>query len=142
MRKGRVSNWIRRDLREAIYARDGYRCVYCDAHADDAKIGKPHSLDHKTPPSRYRGVHYANHPSNLLTACWDCNTKKGSMTLPEFLEEIGQTHRYSPIRNRLRIDVLKKLENERKLRRHVQKLIERGELALPAKEIDDDDIPF
>ena len=63
--------------REEIFARDGYRCVYCGAQFE------PHALtvDHVQP--RVRGGD--NTPGNVVTACGGCNTAKGHRKLAEFL---------------------------------------------------------
>ena len=59
-------NWIRKDLRLAIYMRDHGRCVYCES-------SEALTLDHLRPVSRGGG----NHPRNLVTACSACNSERG-----------------------------------------------------------------
>ena len=66
---GQGSNWIRRTTRIAIYARDGWACVYCGARAeDDATL----TLDHVL-ACELGGT---NAPGNLVTCCLSCNSAK------------------------------------------------------------------
>ena len=71
-RKGRSSSWIRRSTRLAIYARDGFDCVYCRAVCPPPYNGLGLTLDHVIPRAR-GGTH---DPTNLVTACLRCNSKK------------------------------------------------------------------
>lgn len=66
-----MSTWIRPETRLAIYARDGYRCVYHDKVFDAADL----SLDHLDP--RQEGGDHT--PYNLITACVDCNSARKAM---------------------------------------------------------------
>ena len=71
-------HWIRDKKRFAIYERDDYRCVYCDASPN---CGSPTTLtlDHLLP----RELGGSNEASNLVTACLTCNSarqKKGMRT--------------------------------------------------------------
>jgi 5-methylcytosine-specific restriction endonuclease McrA len=63
--------------RERIFARDGMRCVYCgcDFAADQLTV------DHVEP--RMRGGDQSD--GNLVTACRDCNSRKGSLPAWAFL---------------------------------------------------------
>lgn len=75
------SQWIRADLRLAIYLRDEIRCVYCgrDLHgADPQDI----TLDHVHPWS----AGGENTPSNLITACRSCNCARGARTLASYAD--------------------------------------------------------
>jgi HNH endonuclease len=69
-------------LRERVFARDGYRCVYC------AGVYPPEllSLDHVQP--RMRGGD--NSEGNLVTACKGCNTRKGHLAAWAFLAELPE----------------------------------------------------
>lgn len=60
------AKWIRREKRLAIYARDGFECVYCQTHENL-------SLDHLHPRSKGRD----NRSRNLVTACRMCNMQRG-----------------------------------------------------------------
>lgn len=76
-----TGQWIRSDLRLAIYLRDGLRCVYCgrDLHgADPQDI----TLDHVTPWS-HGGENTAE---NLVTACRHCNCSRGARTLRSYAD--------------------------------------------------------
>lgn len=54
------------NLRQQIYGRDDYQCVYCG--------GPPQHLDHIQAKSK-KGK---DAPSNLVTACRSCNTSKNA----------------------------------------------------------------
>lgn len=63
--------WIRNEKRCAIYARDGFRCVYCLSR--DVRL----VIDHVDPSG-------GNTEDNLVSACADCNEDKGSRTPQEW----------------------------------------------------------
>lgn len=75
---GLQSQWTApKALREAVYARDGHRCIYCGS---EERL----SLDHRTP--EIRG---GNHDmDNLATACLSCNGAKRDMTETEYREYV------------------------------------------------------
>lgn len=62
-----------------MFARDGYRCVYCGQQFEPALL----TVDHVQP--RVRGGDRSG--GNLVTACGGCNTLKGHRRLAEFLLE-------------------------------------------------------
>lgn len=137
-------SWIQPDLREAIYRRDGRTCVYCGA-VEDGAIQL--TLDHKTPPSRYKGKFYANHPTNLVTACLSCNSSKGDATMPEYVIRIGKPELDSIIRNRLRKSWQKQLDAirfERRLAAAVQERLDQltKQCTIVWTNRGDDDVPF
>jgi hypothetical protein len=71
---GLQSQWTPpKALRQAVYERDGFKCVYCGS-------GDRLSLDHRTPEIR-GGTH---HIDNLATACLSCNGAKRDMTEAEY----------------------------------------------------------
>ena len=73
------SNWIRKSTRNAIYARDGFRCAYCQRAVKTT--GRPFeraTLDHVDPAVQ------GSAPSAVVTACRGCNTLKGLMSLTAF----------------------------------------------------------
>jgi hypothetical protein len=83
---GQGSNWIRREKRLRIYARDGWRCVWCQAFVTDGKQlreaiamgGGP--LDRKLATLDHflaRGRGGTNDAANLLTSCIGCNEQRG-----------------------------------------------------------------
>lgn len=83
-RKGQerpTGQWIRSDLRLAIYLRDEFRCAYCgkDLHgADPFEL----TLDH---------IHAwsaggENEPTNLVTACRSCNCARGAKKLADYAD--------------------------------------------------------
>ena len=56
--------------RYAVLERDGYRCRYCGATAQEARL----HIDHVNPVA----VGGNNDPENLVTACVDCNLGKSA----------------------------------------------------------------
>jgi hypothetical protein len=65
-------DWLWEPTRQAIYLRDGDRCVACD-HEGPWFL----TVDHVDP----RGGHA---PSNLATLCVRCNSQKRSLSLEEW----------------------------------------------------------
>lgn len=63
--------------REDVFARDGYRCVYCGGEFPVEQL----SVDHVQP--RVKGGDRSG--GNLVTACGGCNTRKGHRPLAAFL---------------------------------------------------------
>lgn len=80
------SHWIRPEKRLAIYARDGWCCVYCGAAADE---GAALSLDHLQ-PRELGGSHDA---ANLLTACVRCNSTRRDLPLRAWLATLRDAGR-------------------------------------------------
>lgn len=56
-----------------VFKRDGFRCVYCGG----TPLQRPLHVDHVVPLAEGGG----NEPSNLVTACADCNLGKGPVPL-------------------------------------------------------------
>lgn len=71
------SDWL--DLREAVFARDGYGCVYCGS-------GRDLHCDHVHPVA-LGGSHDIG---NLATSCATCNLSKGSKTLAEWRPDLAE----------------------------------------------------
>ena len=71
---------ISKRLRFEIFRRDGYACVYCGRRTPSITL----EVDHRLP----RCMGGSDDPSNLVSACWDCNRGKGPL-LPddEYAEE-------------------------------------------------------
>ena len=79
----RVPQAIKRRIsRRALFARDGWRCVYCGTS------GGRLTLDHVVPRSRGGDSVW----ENVVTACAPCNLRKGDRTL----EQAGMALRTSP----------------------------------------------
>lgn len=55
------------DIRRAVYARDGFRCVWCGRD-------EPLTLDHITPWS----AGGSDDSRNLRTLCWPCNERRSN----------------------------------------------------------------
>ena len=70
-------NWIRQSSRLAIYLRDRLACAYCGATVEDGAIL---SLDHLIPRSEGGD----NKPTNLVTACMECNRERGTARWREY----------------------------------------------------------
>lgn len=73
--------------RRAVFARDGHRCQYCGATAEN--------IDHVIPRSR-GGTHTWE---NVVAACRPCNTRKED----RFLHEVGLTLLRTPAQPRERV---------------------------------------
>lgn len=77
----RVPKYIKTDNQKVplsktnIFKRDGHTCVYCGVNKR-----KDLTIDHVIPQSKGG----KNTWNNLVTACFKCNNKKGSLDLEEF----------------------------------------------------------
>lgn len=71
------SNWARKDLRLAVYLRDGMACMWCGASLED---GVQLSLDHVTPHSNGGD----NSAANLVCSCKKCNDSRGNRPAAAF----------------------------------------------------------
>ena len=70
----RVPRSVQRKIsRRALFARDGWRCVYCGSS------GGRLTLDHVVPRSRGGDSVW----ENVVTACAPCNLRKGNRTIEE-----------------------------------------------------------
>ena len=79
----RVPHAVERKIsRRALFARDGWRCVYCGTG------GGRLTLDHVVPRSRGGDSVW----ENVVTACAPCNHRKGN----RLLDEVKMELRYSP----------------------------------------------
>jgi 5-methylcytosine-specific restriction endonuclease McrA len=77
----RVPRAVKRKIsRRALFARDGWRCVYC------GNGGSRLTLDHVVPRSRGGESVW----ENVVTACAPCNHRKGNRTLEEARMELLQ----------------------------------------------------
>jgi len=76
------SHWIKPVRRYAIYNRDGFTCVYCGKTVENTTL----SLDH------IRTLADSDKPDNrnvnLVTACRDCNSRRGKLDVAEFADKI------------------------------------------------------
>jgi hypothetical protein len=66
---------ISRRVRFEVLIRDGFRCRYCGHGAEDGAVLE---VDHVYP----RSLGGTDDPTNLVTACKDCNRGKGATVLP------------------------------------------------------------
>ena len=70
----RVPRAVQRKIsRRALFARDGWRCVYCGTASGRL------TLDHVVPRSRGGGSEW----ENVVTSCAPCNLRKGNRSLEE-----------------------------------------------------------
>ena len=60
-----------------VFARDGYRCVYCGGEFPAEEL----TVDHVQP--RMRGGDHSG--GNVVSACRGCNTEKGGARLADYL---------------------------------------------------------
>ena len=74
--------WIRSDLRLAIYLRDEFHCVYCGHNLHGAEPTEI-TLDHVRPWS----AGGSNDPDNLVTACRHCNCSRGAKRLSAYADD-------------------------------------------------------
>lgn len=75
----RVPRLVQRKIsRRALFARDGWRCVYCGAS------GGRLTLDHVIPRSRGGGSSW----ENVVTSCAPCNHRKGNRLPHEIQMEL------------------------------------------------------
>jgi 5-methylcytosine-specific restriction endonuclease McrA len=79
--RGNGGKWIRPEKRKRIYARDGWRCVWCYCKVEQVtRDSFPACLDHVLP--REHGG--SNHESNLVTSCFSCNAARGTRSAVEY----------------------------------------------------------
>lgn len=72
-------------LAKRVLLRDSYTCVYCCAR------NVPLEIDHVRPRAHFLSTALArvvNAPSNLVTACSDCNQAKGPQSPRGFVETL------------------------------------------------------
>jgi CRISPR/Cas system Type II protein with McrA/HNH and RuvC-like nuclease domain len=81
--QGQGMNWIRKDLRLAIYLRDGACCMWCGITLED---GAMLTLDHVHPYSQDG----RNGADNLICACSKCNSSRGNRTAAAFAKATAQ----------------------------------------------------
>jgi hypothetical protein len=66
--------------RKNLFTRDDFTCQYCGAKFDDFK---KLTYDHVIPRSKWDKNTSPTTWTNIVTACYPCNSKKDSMTLKE-----------------------------------------------------------
>ncbi|MET7395598.1 HNH endonuclease [Dactylosporangium sp. NPDC005572] len=69
-------------LRFEVFRRDGFRCRYCGATPDEAQLRPDHVV-----PEALGGK---TEPTNLVTACEDCNAGKASMLISGTIDDIDE----------------------------------------------------
>lgn len=73
------AKWINKRRRARLYARDGWRCVYCEQAGRQDEAGLL-SLDHLQPLCKGG----SNRSENLVTACKSCNSARGARSVRSF----------------------------------------------------------
>lgn len=82
----RVRNRNRwQDIRLAVFRRDGYTCRYCSWHADSEIEKQSLTVDHIIPVSKGG----RSNMRNLVTACQNCNRKKGARVYRHILKTMA-----------------------------------------------------
>lgn len=85
---------VPKSKRQAIYARDGHRCVYCNVEVGAVAshtVGRA-TLDHLIP-------NRDDSQKNLVTACFSCNQAKKNIGYREFL-----AWKYNPVEAQAVVD--------------------------------------
>lgn len=90
-----------RSLRQFIHARERGYCFYCLSRLNQ----RIQCLDHVVPRAR-RG---RNSYRNLVSACVDCNSRKGETPAPDFLRWLYREHRLTAAELTARLRALKAL---------------------------------
>lgn len=91
VRNNRDNNFISDENRQKLYARDNYKCFYCNSLTNIL------SLDHIIPQSIEK-----NHAhNNLITACISCNSSKGNRSLEWFILRLNLTGKNTSITAKL-----------------------------------------
>lgn len=84
--------------RNSLLERDSFTCVYCGKKPNPSKL----TLDHIIPRSRWNEVPMDKKPKefnsweNLVTACKECNTKKGNKLLSEIKWKAPDSFKLKP----------------------------------------------
>ena len=87
---------IKKPKRWALYLRDRLTCVYCQEHLTQIlEEGGFLTLDHIRPLSRGG----TNHPSNLTTACYSCNTARKAKAIKVWWAEEDRARSYKAVLN-------------------------------------------
>ena len=123
--------WIRHSTRLALYAAQGFRCVYCAKDAGKCRVPGRFGLDHKVP----RAAGGGNAVENLAMACKGCNGRKGDRTVEAYLAALdAEGVDTAPIRARLA--AAEAAELDRSLGRTLARAWDRGaSLATLAKRV-------
>lgn len=89
--RGQGGKWLHPPTRRRIYERDEWKCVWCEHEVATIVVSsvgpRRASVDHVVPRSRGG----SNAPGNLITACSDCNAKRGRRSVPAFARTLCDT---------------------------------------------------
>lgn len=84
-------NWITQAKRLAIYVRDGFACCYCGRGVEVK--GLVLTLEHVVP---YAEGGALLDPTNLVTACRNCNSARGKKKLTTFVNANAEKWERTP----------------------------------------------
>lgn len=98
---GGGSDWLPRDIRYAVYARDGHSCACCGIRG--GRHGAGLSADHIRSQAGEGGE---SDPRNLITMCNSCNSSKGKRPLREWADRFLRARGHDPDRVIARINEL------------------------------------
>lgn len=91
--------------RQNIYARDGYKCQYCETHRNKTRL----TIDHVIPKSKGGKTTW----DNIVSCCYDCNQKKRDRTPREAgmkLSKIPRKPRWLPVETKEKFSRINKGE--------------------------------
>lgn len=77
------SHWCRPSTRLAVYLRDALSCIWCGKGIED---GIAFTLDHLQAVEEGG----SNDPSNLVTACMECNRRRGNINKDKWCKSLGK----------------------------------------------------
>lgn len=117
---------IPKRMRQEVYRRDDYVCIYCRAQCRADEL----TIDHMIPLSR-GGL---DEMTNWAACCRTCNERKAAQPLEEFLESLAMPVEELPLYGDPVIDDPAIPIQLRLLRRRVFDRMRRGELAFSGKD--------
>lgn len=79
--KSRAAKARRLAMRQKVFDRCGWRCVYCGDHVSQENA----TLDHVVPKAQGGSRSH----KNLVLACGECNQRKAAMSVQEFYDLVG-----------------------------------------------------
>lgn len=113
--KGQGKNWLNRNTRMAVYARDGHRCAYCGV--GNGPMGYGVGVDHVLAQARGGTNSYRNG----VTACTRCNSSKGDKPLASWARDFLGIRGHDPAKVIARVRNAQKREIDRVHSRALEK---------------------
>lgn len=90
--------WCYAGTRNAVYLRDGLRCIHCGRDARGVLRRGGFTLDHVRPCSTH-GIDHS--PANLITSCRRCNVSRQARTVRAFSGADGVRRARNAVRRAL-----------------------------------------